>query len=147
MKIGELKKVEREDFDILKTLLQDLLKLELKTRDYHWNGRGPGFLPLHRELDSLYHDVSGFVDDVAERLRAKHEVVDVDIQYNFQPNPVKTDDICFTLGRLCLDVGYEAQDFGVRLEELKDAPSQDLLNAISLKLFEWAWLLENNYES
>ena len=56
--------------DILKALLADEFVLYTKTRNYHWNVVGPQFNDLHKFFEAQYEELSDFVDDVAERMRA-----------------------------------------------------------------------------
>ena len=44
--------------------------LYLKTQNFHWNVRGPHFYSLHKLFEEQYTDLSGIVDDFAERIRA-----------------------------------------------------------------------------
>jgi starvation-inducible DNA-binding protein len=54
----------------LSALLADEMVLLTKTRNYHWNVRGPHFNDLHKLFDAQYGELNGIVDDVAERIRA-----------------------------------------------------------------------------
>ncbi|RLS43744.1 MAG: DNA starvation/stationary phase protection protein Dps, partial [Planctomycetota bacterium] len=56
--------------NLLNQRLSDLLDLGLQAKQAHWNVKGPQFISLHELFDSVASDVSGFVDDVAERITA-----------------------------------------------------------------------------
>ena len=54
---------------ILNGILADEQVLLIKTKKYHWNVTGPHFPQLHKFFDEQYESISGFVDDIAERIR------------------------------------------------------------------------------
>lgn len=54
----------------LKKTLSEEYFLQLKTQNFHWNVEGPLFYSLHKLFEDQYDQISGFVDDTAEVLRA-----------------------------------------------------------------------------
>ena len=54
----------------LSRLLADTYTLYLKTHGYHWNVTGPMFRSLHLMFEEEYIELSGAVDQIAERIRA-----------------------------------------------------------------------------
>jgi starvation-inducible DNA-binding protein len=54
----------------LSRLLADTYTLYLKTHGYHWNVTGPMFRSLHIMFEEEYIELSGSVDQIAERIRA-----------------------------------------------------------------------------
>jgi len=65
-----LQEREREAVvQVLNALLADEYLLYTKTRNYHWNVRGPQFNDLHRFFEKQYEDLDEIVDEVAERAR------------------------------------------------------------------------------
>ncbi len=55
---------------LLNTLLADEHVLYIKMRNYHWNVRGMHFQSLHKFFESQYEELSGLIDDIAERVRS-----------------------------------------------------------------------------
>lgn len=53
----------------LKVVLADTFALYLKAHNYHWNVEGMDFPQLHSFFGSLYEEVWGAVDGVAEHIR------------------------------------------------------------------------------
>jgi starvation-inducible DNA-binding protein len=53
----------------LNTLLADEFLLYTKTRNYHWNVRGPRFNDLHKFFESQYEQLDEIIDEVAENAR------------------------------------------------------------------------------
>lgn len=54
---------------MLNTLLADEYVLYTKTRRYHWNVTGPGFMDLHKLFEGQYEMLDEIIDSVAERNR------------------------------------------------------------------------------
>ena len=71
--IGIEKKNRAETAKILNRILADEYVFLVKAKNYHWNVVGPDFSELHKLFDEQYEKVSGFVDDVAERVRSLNE--------------------------------------------------------------------------
>jgi starvation-inducible DNA-binding protein len=53
----------------LEGLLADEYVLLIKTRNFHWNVRGINFSPLHALFEEQYSALSGYVDEIAERIK------------------------------------------------------------------------------
>jgi starvation-inducible DNA-binding protein len=62
--------------DSLQLVLVDLIELHLQAKQAHWNVIGSNFRDLHLQLDEIVDAARGFSDEVAERLRAMHAIVD-----------------------------------------------------------------------
>jgi starvation-inducible DNA-binding protein len=60
----------RASVEALKHVLADSYVLTIKVQNVHWNAEGDGFIAVHKHLDEQYSDLSGAVDDIAERIRA-----------------------------------------------------------------------------
>ncbi|MBI5202392.1 MAG: DNA starvation/stationary phase protection protein [Elusimicrobia bacterium] len=56
--------------EALDGVLADEFVLYVKTRNFHWNVEGPRFAEFHKLFEAQYGQLSGFVDQVAERSRA-----------------------------------------------------------------------------
>ena len=54
----------------LNTLLSDEYLLYTKTKNTHWNVKGPNFFELHSFFEKQYEILDIIVDDVAERIRS-----------------------------------------------------------------------------
>lgn len=55
--------------DLLKKALADTFVFYLKAHNYHWNIEGPNFPQYHSFLESLYTEVYGAIDILAELVR------------------------------------------------------------------------------
>jgi starvation-inducible DNA-binding protein len=54
---------------LLNTLLADEYALYTKTRNAHWNVKGPSFYELHKFFENQYEALDTMIDDIAERVR------------------------------------------------------------------------------
>ena len=58
-----------EPSDALKVALADSYVFSVKSQHYHWNVTGPHFSEYHQFFGSLYEEVSGGIDIIAESIR------------------------------------------------------------------------------
>ena len=61
------------DLEYISVILSNLLGMEYvlygKTQNFHWNVTGQSFVGIHKLLGKQYHELSGFIDQVAEQIR------------------------------------------------------------------------------
>jgi starvation-inducible DNA-binding protein len=55
--------------DNLKVLLASTQSFAIKSQNFHWNVEGSDFPQYHEFFDTLYGDVSGTIDRIAEYIR------------------------------------------------------------------------------
>ena len=55
--------------DNLKVLLASTQSFAIKSQNFHWNIEGSDFPQYHQFFDTLYGDVSGTIDQIAEYIR------------------------------------------------------------------------------
>ena len=55
--------------DSLKTLLASTQSFAIKSQNFHWNIEGSDFPQYHEFFDTLYGDVDGTIDRIAEYIR------------------------------------------------------------------------------
>ncbi len=55
----------------LNRLLADAAVFRYKIQNYHWNVRGRQFFELHEQFEKIYTAWTGYLDELAERIRAK----------------------------------------------------------------------------
>ncbi|QQK87946.1 putative DPS protein [Salmonella phage pSal-SNUABM-01] len=56
--------------DSLQSLVGNLMLLQIKAKNYHWNVTGSSFTGLHRSFDKVADEAEDWVDTIAERMRA-----------------------------------------------------------------------------
>src|SRR5881628_2869160 len=54
--------------ELLNGCLADAIDLMLRSKQAHWNVKGPTFIALHELFDKINEDVEDYVDDIAERV-------------------------------------------------------------------------------
>ena len=54
----------------LSKILADEFVLYVRTRNAHWNVEGSDFIEKHKFFESQFEQINGFIDSVAERIRA-----------------------------------------------------------------------------
>jgi starvation-inducible DNA-binding protein len=67
--IGLSEKTQTAVVKLLNGRLADTVVLYQKTRNYHWNVRGPRFQPLHEFFETQYDQLEEAIDEIAERVR------------------------------------------------------------------------------
>ena len=67
--IGIAEKNLKGVIDILQNTLADEHVIYIKTRNYHWNIKGPSFLEIHRLLEEQYEVLVETIDQIAERIK------------------------------------------------------------------------------
>jgi len=70
MNIGIRDKNRKAVVGILNRILADEYVLYTKTRNYHWNVKGPHFSELHKFFESQYKELDEIIDETAERARS-----------------------------------------------------------------------------
>ena len=71
--IGLDQEVRRSIAELLNALVADEMLLFIKTKNFHWNVTGPHFREYHALFDDQAAQLSGIIDDAAERVRALDE--------------------------------------------------------------------------
>lgn len=55
--------------DLMKKVLADTFTMYLKAHNFHWNVEGRNFMEYHNFFGSLYEELHGAVDPIAEEIR------------------------------------------------------------------------------
>jgi starvation-inducible DNA-binding protein len=66
--LGLSEKTQTGVIKLLNARLADTTVLYQKTRNYHWNIKGPRFQPLHAFFESHYDQLEEAIDEIAERI-------------------------------------------------------------------------------
>ena len=137
------------NYRILQPILYDLIALGRVIKQLHWNVVGPGFRPIHLNLDEIYEFVDNATDQVAERLSAvghspSGRVADVLDQSEIEDAPSG-----FTRDTEVLRLAEHSVRRAVglirsRTAEIEDidTATADLLHQIVLGLEKHHWMLE-----
>lgn len=69
MDIGLNQEQRKQSYATLFRLLADVVVLQAKTRQFHWNVKGMHFVPLHGFFGEQYDAFNEVIDDTAERIK------------------------------------------------------------------------------
>ncbi|WP_369048745.1 Dps family protein [Tenacibaculum sp. UWU-22] len=136
--------------DLLNILLADESVLYLKTRNYHWNVKGPNFYSLHNLFEVQYEELAVMIDDIAEHIRQLgHYAVATMGDYLKSTNLLETAhgnlDEKTMLQNLVNDhntiIRILTNDLG-KSEDLKDTITVDFITTLTEKHQKMAWMLQ-----
>ena len=132
----------------LQSTLVELLDLTLQGKQAHWNVTGPGFRPLHLQLDEMVGEYRVWTDEVAERMAAigvapdgRARTVAEDSPLPELPADPLADRLVFEL--FAERIGATAASVRQRLEHMGevDLVTQGLLIEISEGLEKQLWMV------
>ncbi|MGH8935017.1 MAG: Dps family protein [Acidimicrobiia bacterium] len=132
----------------LQSTLVELLDLTLQGKQAHWNVTGPGFRPLHLQLDEMVDEYRAWTDQVAERMAAIGVAPDGRARTVAEDSPLSELSADALADRQVLELfserlGAAAARIRPRLEHLGgvDLVSQDLLIEIAEGLEKQLWMV------
>lgn len=153
--IGLLDKTRDALVKMLNTTLSDEMVLLVKTRNYHWNVTGPQFNDLHKFLDAQYMELSGMVDEVAERARtlggmAFGTMGEFQKQSRLKEHPGQHPSSKSMLSNLLSDhesiIRTLRADLAITQDTHGDAGTSDFLTALMEQHEKMAWMLRSFLE-
>lgn len=141
---------------ILATLVADEYVLYTKTRNYHWNVRGPQFHDLHKFFEAQYEELDDIIDGVAERIRALGESAPGTLAEFLQAarlkeQPGKHLSAADMIAQLLADhetvIRQLRKDLETVAAEHHDAGTNDFLTGLMEKHEHMAWMLRAHLET
>lgn len=125
--------------------------LYLKTRNFHWNLKGPRFHSLHEFFEEQYQALEKTIDQTAERIRmvggvspgSMHEFLDLATLKESSGDLIEGDD---ALKVLCADHETVVRELRGAIEafgEAGDAGTEDFVTALLQSHEESAWMLRS----
>ncbi|MEW6248092.1 MAG: DNA starvation/stationary phase protection protein [Nitrospirota bacterium] len=141
---------------ILASLVADEYVLHTKTRNSHWNVRGPQLHDLHKFFEAQYEELDDIVDEMAERIRALGESVPGTLAKFLQAarlkeQPGQRSSAADMIAQLLAD--YETLIRQLRKDpetvgaEHHDAGTNDFLTGLMEKHEHMAWMLRAHLET
>ena len=137
----------------LSRLLADSYTLYLKTHNYHWNVTGPHFNTLHTMFEGQYTELSGAVDEIAERIRALGHYAPGSYKSFASLTSIEEEESVPSAEEMIrqLVIGQEAVVRTAReifpvADEAKDEPTADLLTQRMQVHEKNAWMLRSILE-
>jgi len=112
----------------LKVVLADTFTMYFKTHSYHWNVIGPNFNDYHAFFGTLYGELHGAVDAIAEQIRAANSFAPASLSRLEELTRIQESDTIPTADRMfqilindnniVLDSLRQAYDLADKAEEL-----------------------------
>jgi starvation-inducible DNA-binding protein len=137
--------------DDLQATVVDLISLGLVAKQAHWNAAGPGFRPIHLQLDEIVEAARTGTDRVAERLATiggnpdgRPETVAAVRSGGVPAGSVRTDDVVTLIGGVLDDVTRGLRERITRLADA-DPISQGILIDVADELEKQAWMLRAHH--
>ncbi len=127
--------------EMLVSVMNSTLNLSLRSREAHWNIKGPFFGPLHTLFGDFYDFLDGFVDTFAERL------VQLDAVANTSPvGPTQAVEPHEYLATIFAGAQGLAEQVKADLENVanQDNLTQDILIEFGRELEKWLWKIESH---
>jgi starvation-inducible DNA-binding protein len=135
---------------LLNARLADLIDHQLALKHAHWNVKGPHFIALHELFDTLQGNLTGHIDDMAERITALGGTAVGGLQAvakasTLPPLPGDLFDglsLVATLADRNAQLAKAVRQGIDEVTEMGDADAADLLTGLSRQLDKDLWFLE-----
>lgn len=148
--IGLDSDVRHSVVEILNITLADEAVLKTKTRNAHWNVRGPNFFELHTLFETQYNLLNDISNEIAERasmlggyaIGSLQEFLD---HTHLEEYPGDVPDILRLLADHEAVIRYLRGDATKCKEEYEDEGTFDLLVSVIRLHEKMAWILRSSY--
>jgi len=150
-RIGPNSDTRKGSAEVLVRILANQHVLYLKTRNFHWNLRGPRFHSLHEFFEKQYRSLEEQIDRTAERVRmlggaspgSMHEFVDLATLKECSGELIAGEDALEVLRADHESVAGELREAVDRLGETGDAGTEDFATSLLQAHEEAAWMLRS----
>lgn len=141
---------------ILNEVLSDEYVLYTKTRNYHWNVRGPQFHDLHKFFEAQYNELNDIVDEVAERARslggmALGTLAEFAQHSRLKEHPGDYPNAQEMVANLLADhevvIRRLRSDLDIAAEKFQDMGTNDFLTGLMERHEKMAWMLRSLLEN
>lgn len=131
-------------------LLSDLFTVYVKTLNYHWHVVGPNFKVLHEHFEEMYGQLQGFIDEIAERIRALDEMAPATLESFLDMRQLADGDATNTDGEMVDDLIEDLQHLSKEMasiireaEDGQDHATADLITGQLREIEKQAWMLKS----
>lgn len=140
---------------LLNERLADAIDLQLQAKQAHWNVRGPHFISLHELFDKVSEEVSGFIDEIAERASALGGVAEGTLAAVSSRTTLPAYSLTISDGRDHVDAlskaiaafGKQARAAIDQADSAGDADTADLFTQVSREVDKQLWFVEAHLEA
>ena len=141
--------------EVLAARLADAIDLQTQTKQAHWNVKGPSFIALHELFDKIATDVTGYVDELAERIvqlggttaGTVRQVARASSLPEYPANLVSGRDHADALAAALATFGRGVRHAIDQASELRDADTADLFTEVSRGIDKWLWFVEAHLQA
>ncbi len=134
---------------ILHDRLHDILALASHAKQAHWTVTGRNFLSLHEFFDSVFESLTGFADELAERIAAIGGQVKATVKHvakgsqlpDYPVDITKSDQHIEAFSKALFQLKMLVRGNVRTVAELEDDGSADLLTSMSRKIDELCWMV------
>ena len=149
------KTVRAQSIKLLNELLAQAIDLHAKTKQAHWNVKGPNFIALHELFDKVADEVEGFSDLIAERATTLGGVAEGTLQVAVKRSPLKPYPLDLSDGRdhverlssVMADFGTAARGAIDTATRFGDADTADLFTEVSREIDKQLWFVEAHLQA
>jgi starvation-inducible DNA-binding protein len=135
---------------LLNATLADAIDLMLRSKQAHWNVKGPSFIALHELFDKIHTDAAEYVDLIAERAVTLGGVAEGTLGHvvkrttlgEYPAAATDQKDHIEALSSSLASFGKVARRAIDEAAELRDADTADLYTEISRGVDKWLWFVE-----
>lgn len=134
----------------LNHVLSDLIVLNQKVRQCHWNVEGPGFFDYHEFFEELYEFLVEEIDDFAERIRALRSYPVATFAKILETSSLKERENIPSnemLSELLGDLEHFTSELNTWIDEEDDSVSEDMYIGLTRELEKKAWMLRSMQKS
>lgn len=136
---------------ILQNTLADEHVIYIKTRNYHWNIKGPSFLEIHRLLEEQYEVLVETIDQIAERIKklggkangTMKEFIETTRLSEGPYHDHQTEQVKQLLADHEALIRSLREDISKCDEDFEDAVTTDFLTGVMSKHEDIAWMLRS----
>lgn len=150
--IGLQDKYCKGSINILNKLLSDEYVLYTKTRNYHWNVKGPDFSELHKFFEAQYEELNEIIDETAERVQqlggnAFGTLKEFSKNTTLSEIPGDYPEANKMIRNLLVDhesiIGSLRKDLETCAQDFKDMGTSDFLTGLMEQHEKMAWMLRS----
>lgn len=140
--------------DALKTTLSDTVTMYFVSHGYHWNVEGPDFAQYHSLFETIYEDLYGAIDPLAEDIRKLGEYAPftlskfIDLR-TVESKEVKPEPKAMAKALLSLNDGL-IESVNAAFKEAEKAEEQGIMDFLAGRddmHKKWRWMLTASTKS
>ena len=147
--------IRSKAIELLNARLADAIDLQTRTKQAHWNVKGPHFIALHELFDKVNEDVEDYVDEIAERVVQLGGVAEGTARIaakrsslsEYPANAVDGRSPVEALSSALAAFGKSARKGIDQADELGDLDTADLFTEVSRGIDKWLWFVEAHLQA